>query len=81
MARPKVEDDTLEKAAVIIDNSVKVPLPADELSANQQLRIIVDAVYAAYRASPDGDIIIDQNFTKPDNFNEEDRERFLHREY
>ena len=46
MARPKVDDDTLEKAEEIIDNAVSVPLPSDELSANQQLRIIVDSVYA-----------------------------------
>jgi hypothetical protein len=46
MARPKVEDETIEKAAEIINESVTVPLPADELSTNQQLRIIVDAVYA-----------------------------------
>jgi hypothetical protein len=46
MARPKVEDDTLEKAEEIIDSAVSVPLPSDELSANQQLRIIVDSVYA-----------------------------------
>jgi hypothetical protein len=46
MARPKVDDDTLEKAEDIIDSAVSVPLPSDELSANQQLRIIVDSVYA-----------------------------------
>ena len=46
MARPKVDDDTLEKAEEIINTAVSVPLPSSELSANQQLRIIVDAVYA-----------------------------------
>ncbi len=60
MARPKVEDETLEKAAEIIDGSVTVPLPADELSANQQLRIIVDAVYAAYKQHGDEGLVIDE---------------------
>lgn len=46
MARPTVDDDTLEKVEEIIDSAVSVPLPSDELSANQQLRIIVDSVYA-----------------------------------
>ena len=64
MARPKVEDETLEKAAEIIDGSVSVPLPSHELSANQQLRIIVDAVYAEFQdLEPDQALIIDRNDT------------------
>lgn len=63
MARPKVEDETLEKSAEIISRSVTVPLPPDELSANQQLRIIVDAVYAGLEDIDDeeeAELIVDQ---------------------
>ena len=45
MARPEVDDDILEMADEICDNAVTVPLPADDLSNNQKLRIIVSAVY------------------------------------
>jgi hypothetical protein len=64
MARPEVDDDTLEKAEEIVDGSVTVPLPSDELSANQQLRIIVDAVYAEYKSrGDDAQLIIDRHDT------------------
>lgn len=66
MARPKVEDETLEKAAEIIDGSVTVPLPSHELSANQQLRIIIDAVYAAYQKHGDEGLIVDHYDTNDD---------------
>lgn len=45
MARPQVDDDVLEMAAECIDAAVQVPLDSDNLSANQQLRIIVEATY------------------------------------
>jgi hypothetical protein len=67
MARPKVEDETIEKAAEIINESVTVPLPADELSTNQQLRIIVDAVYAGLHDRDTGsELIIDRYDTTDD---------------
>jgi hypothetical protein len=63
MARPKVEDDTLEKADRIIGESVTVPLPPEELSANQKLRIIVDAVYAEMKEiePEDRSLIVDRH--------------------
>ena len=71
MARPQVDDDTLEKASEIIDESVTVPLPSDELSANQQLRIIVDAVYAGLDdAGDDAELIVDQYDTGNRNGND-----------
>ena len=45
MARPQVDDDVLEMASECIDAAVQVPLDSDNLSANQQLRIIVEATY------------------------------------
>lgn len=45
MARPEVDDEILEMADEICQDAVTVPLPASELSANQQLRIVVSAVY------------------------------------
>ena len=46
MARPEIDDEHIEKMEEIINNSVAVPLPADELSTNQQFRIIIDTVYS-----------------------------------
>lgn len=45
MARPEVDDGILEMADEICDKAVSVPLPADELSNNQKLRIVVTAVF------------------------------------
>lgn len=77
MARPKVEDETLEKAAEIIDGAVTVPLPSDELSANQQLRIIVDSVHAAYKQQgDDATLVIDEYDTS-----DQDVESFAGQKY
>jgi hypothetical protein len=45
MARPEVDDEILEMAHEICDEAVTVPLPADELSTNQKLRIVVSSAY------------------------------------
>jgi hypothetical protein len=49
MARPEIDDKHIEKMEEIIDDSVVVPLPSDELSVNQQFRIIIDVVYTQYQ--------------------------------
>jgi predicted TIM-barrel enzyme len=46
MARPEIDDEHIEKMEEIINSSVAVPLPANELSVNQQFRIIIDTVYS-----------------------------------
>lgn len=69
MARPEVDDETLEKAKEVIDGAVSVPLPSDELSTNQQLRIIVDAVYAEFQQRGDNaTLLIDKHDTSDEGF-------------
>jgi hypothetical protein len=55
MARPEIDDEHIEKMAEIIDYSVGVPLPSDELSVNQQFRIIIDTVYDEYKEAKEND--------------------------
>jgi len=44
MKRPEVDDENIERLDRIINKSVAVPLPADELSINQKLRIVTTAL-------------------------------------
>ena len=53
MARPEIDDEHIEKMGEVIDYAVGVPLPSDELSVNQQFRIIIDTVYDEYQEAKD----------------------------
>lgn len=60
MARPEIDDEHIEKLYEIIDEATAVPLPADELSVNQQFRILVEAVYEDLQQAreEDGEVTI-----------------------
>lgn len=45
MARPEIDDDLIHKLGKIIDEMNDIPLPADELSVNQQFRLVVDSLH------------------------------------
>jgi hypothetical protein len=66
MARPEIDDEHIEKLSEIIDNSTAVPLPSDELSVNQQFRIVVEAVYEEMQRreedNQDMKILIDRHY-------------------
>jgi hypothetical protein len=62
MFRPELDDDLKTKTEEIIDNSVSVPLPSDELSFNQQLRIIISAVYEEVEERDDAVLIVDDHY-------------------
>ena len=64
MARPEVDDDILDMAAEIVDESVTVPLPSDDLSFNQQLRIIIGAIYSEVENAEDPKLIVDEHYMK-----------------
>lgn len=53
MARPEVDDDLIEKLEKIVDESTQVPLPPEELSVNQQLRILIEAAERSMREDDD----------------------------
>lgn len=55
MARPEIDDEHIEKMEEVIDYSVGVPLPSDELSVNQQFRIIIETVYDEYQEAKKND--------------------------
>ena len=55
MARPEIDDEHIEKMEEVIDYSVGVPLPSDELSVNQQFRIIIETVYDDYQHAKEND--------------------------
>jgi hypothetical protein len=59
MVRPEIDDEHIEKMEEIIDNSVAVPLPADELSTNQMFRIIIDQIYSEYQQAENPKLVID----------------------
>ena len=44
MARPEIDDDVIHKLEKIIDSVNDIPLPADELSVNQQFLLVVDSL-------------------------------------
>jgi hypothetical protein len=67
MFRPELDDDLKEKVAEIVDESVTVPLPADELTFNQQLRIIVRALHAEMQEHDNPQLIIDRHYMKSEN--------------
>ena len=62
MFRPELDDDLREMTEEIIDKSVSVPLPPDELSFNQQLRIIISAVYEEVEERDDAVLIVDDHY-------------------
>lgn len=47
--RPEIEEDTIEKLDLIIDNAVSVPLSSDELSINKKVKIVTESVWAEYQ--------------------------------
>ncbi len=49
MARPEIDDELIDKLAEIIDNVNDVPLPSDELSVNQQFRVVIESLYREYQ--------------------------------
>ena len=64
MFRPELDDDLEEMVKEIVDESVTVPLPADELSFNQQLRIIVTALHAEMQDVDEPQLLVDRHYTK-----------------
>lgn len=67
MFRPELDDDIEGMVAEIVDESVTVPLPADELSFNQQLRIVVSALHAEMQEVDNPQLLIDRHYTESDN--------------
>lgn len=70
MRRPEVDDDVVEMLEEVIDSSVAVPLKADELSINQQLRIAVTALHEEVRTHDDATLLIDKHYTDIDNYSD-----------
>jgi hypothetical protein len=66
MFRPELDDELKEMTEEIIDKSVSVPLPPDELSFNQQLRILISAVYEEVKSNEDATLLVDNHYLKDD---------------
>lgn len=70
MRRPEIDDDVIEMLEDVINQSVAVPLEADELSINQQLRIAVTALHEEIETHDDATLLIDKHYTDIDSYSE-----------
>lgn len=70
MRRPEIDDDVIEMLEEVINESVAVPLGADELSINQQMRIAVTALYGELEEHDDAALLIDSHYTNVESYEE-----------
>lgn len=70
MRRPEVDEEVIEMLEEVINESVAVPLPADELSINQQLRVAVTALYSEVQQYDDAALLIDKHYTDVESYKE-----------
>ena len=62
MFRPEIDDEIEEMLDDVIDESVTVPLSASDLSFNQKVRIVVEALYGEVQRRENPQLVIDRYY-------------------
>ena len=62
MFRPEIDDEIEEMLDDVIDESVTVPLSASDLSFNQKVRIVVEALYGEVQRRDNPQLVIDRYY-------------------